>query len=79
MEFGPVALAPYPYRVAKDICIYLISVFSCYARNSEECSYCPPREESAGQAESEPFFGQSDSCGLETKSLIVKDLSHVDV
>ena len=75
MEFGPVALAPYPYLVATYIYIYRISVFSCYARNSEEGSYCPPREESAGQAEFvTEDFGKSESRGLGAKSRFFQGL-----
>ena len=79
MEFGPVALAPYPYLVATYIYIYRISVFSCYARNSEEGSYCPPREESAGQAESELMFLGSPILVDLKPNRIFKDFSNFDV
>ena len=62
-----------PYLVAKYIYIDRISVFSCYARYSEEGGYCPPREESAGQAEfGTEDFGKSESRGLAAKSRFVQ-------
>lgn len=69
-----------PYLVATYIYIYRIRVFSCYARYSEEGSYCPPRGKVLARQSLAPRISESLSLvDLEPNRMLFKDLSNVDV